>query len=158
MYLKLLKCWAWILHWINCSYGEEKGWRCKQNSADYVWVLDPIDGTKSFITGISLTSLILDHSVLKFTFFWLFLFCIHLRETLIWYSHCSFAKWHTSKSLSHLLPLQCLCRIWHCHFYFILKLLNLSYWRVKKNRIVNHLDFFNILNKSQAFQSNMLTK
>ncbi|PNY10668.1 bifunctional phosphatase IMPL2 chloroplastic-like [Trifolium pratense] len=35
----------------HAVYGEEKGWRCKQNSADYVWVLDPIDGTKSFITG-----------------------------------------------------------------------------------------------------------
>ncbi|XVF01063.1 hypothetical protein REPUB_Repub04eG0055400 [Reevesia pubescens] len=31
--------------------GEEKGWRCKEKSADYVWVLDPIDGTLSFITG-----------------------------------------------------------------------------------------------------------
>lgn len=36
---------------LNCSFGEEKGWRCRENSADYVWVLDPIDGTKSFITG-----------------------------------------------------------------------------------------------------------
>lgn len=35
----------------HAVYGEEKGWRCKQDSADYVWVLDPIDGTKSFITG-----------------------------------------------------------------------------------------------------------
>nr|ADD09612.1 inositol monophosphatase [Trifolium repens] len=35
----------------HAVYGEERGWRCKQNSADYVWVLDPIDGTKSFITG-----------------------------------------------------------------------------------------------------------
>ncbi|XP_038900317.1 bifunctional phosphatase IMPL2, chloroplastic [Benincasa hispida] len=35
----------------HAIYGEEKGWRCKENSADYVWVLDPIDGTKSFITG-----------------------------------------------------------------------------------------------------------
>lgn len=32
-------------------FGEENGWRCKENSADYVWVLDPIDGTKSFVTG-----------------------------------------------------------------------------------------------------------
>lgn len=36
---------------LNCSYGEENGWRCKEKTADYVWVLDPIDGTKSFITG-----------------------------------------------------------------------------------------------------------
>lgn len=36
----------------GCSYGEESGWRCKEKFADYVWVLDPIDGTKSFITGI----------------------------------------------------------------------------------------------------------
>lgn len=32
-------------------YGEENGWRCKEKLTDYVWVLDPIDGTKSFITG-----------------------------------------------------------------------------------------------------------
>lgn len=25
---------------------------CKEEFSDYVWVLDPIDGTKSFITGI----------------------------------------------------------------------------------------------------------
>lgn len=31
--------------------GEESGWRCKEQFADYVWVLDPIDGTESFITG-----------------------------------------------------------------------------------------------------------
>lgn len=36
---------------LHAIYGEEKGWRCKENTADYVWVLDPIDGTKSFITG-----------------------------------------------------------------------------------------------------------
>ncbi|XP_073124813.1 bifunctional phosphatase IMPL2, chloroplastic [Henckelia pumila] len=35
----------------HAIYGEEKGWRCKEEVADYVWVLDPIDGTKSFITG-----------------------------------------------------------------------------------------------------------
>ncbi|RDX72035.1 Bifunctional phosphatase IMPL2, chloroplastic, partial [Mucuna pruriens] len=35
----------------HAIYGEENGWRCKEKSADYVWVLDPIDGTKSFITG-----------------------------------------------------------------------------------------------------------
>ncbi|CAN1320183.1 Bifunctional phosphatase IMPL2, chloroplastic [Linum perenne] len=35
----------------NCSYGEENGWMCKEKSSDFVWVLDPIDGTKSFITG-----------------------------------------------------------------------------------------------------------
>ncbi|XP_010446440.2 PREDICTED: bifunctional phosphatase IMPL2, chloroplastic [Camelina sativa] len=35
----------------HAIFGEEKGWRCEQESADYVWVLDPIDGTKSFITG-----------------------------------------------------------------------------------------------------------
>ncbi|CAL9228600.1 unnamed protein product [Arabidopsis halleri] len=35
----------------HAIFGEEKGWRCKEESADYVWVLDPIDGTKSFITG-----------------------------------------------------------------------------------------------------------
>ncbi|KAG8052381.1 hypothetical protein GUJ93_ZPchr0001g32613 [Zizania palustris] len=32
-------------------FGEENGWRCVEKSSDYVWVLDPIDGTKSFITG-----------------------------------------------------------------------------------------------------------
>lgn len=35
----------------HAIFGEENGWRCKESSADYVWVLDPIDGTKSFITG-----------------------------------------------------------------------------------------------------------
>ncbi|GER42277.1 inositol-1-monophosphatase [Striga asiatica] len=35
----------------HAIYGEENGWRCKQDFADFVWVLDPIDGTKSFITG-----------------------------------------------------------------------------------------------------------
>ena len=35
----------------SCSFGEENGWRCVEDSADYVWILDPIDGTKSFITG-----------------------------------------------------------------------------------------------------------
>ncbi|CAO2193056.1 unnamed protein product [Urochloa humidicola] len=35
----------------HAIFGEENGWRCMENSADYVWVLDPIDGTKSFITG-----------------------------------------------------------------------------------------------------------
>ncbi|XP_016496926.1 bifunctional phosphatase IMPL2, chloroplastic isoform X2 [Nicotiana tabacum] len=35
----------------HAIYGEEKGWRCKEEIAEYVWVLDPIDGTKSFITG-----------------------------------------------------------------------------------------------------------
>ncbi|URE26289.1 Inositol monophosphatase family [Musa troglodytarum] len=36
---------------VHAVYGEENGWRCKEKSADYVWILDPIDGTKSFITG-----------------------------------------------------------------------------------------------------------
>ncbi|XP_023769713.1 bifunctional phosphatase IMPL2, chloroplastic [Lactuca sativa] len=35
----------------HAIYGEENGWQCTEKSADYVWVLDPIDGTKSFITG-----------------------------------------------------------------------------------------------------------
>ncbi|KAF8405285.1 hypothetical protein HHK36_010187 [Tetracentron sinense] len=35
----------------HAIFGEENGWRCKEKSSDYVWVLDPIDGTKSFITG-----------------------------------------------------------------------------------------------------------
>ncbi|GMH18171.1 hypothetical protein Nepgr_020012 [Nepenthes gracilis] len=35
----------------HAIYGEENGWRCKESYTDYVWVLDPIDGTKSFITG-----------------------------------------------------------------------------------------------------------
>uniref|UniRef100_A0A7N0T8C1 histidinol-phosphatase n=1 Tax=Kalanchoe fedtschenkoi TaxID=63787 RepID=A0A7N0T8C1_KALFE len=35
----------------HAIFGEENGWSCKEESADYVWVLDPIDGTKSFITG-----------------------------------------------------------------------------------------------------------
>ncbi|XP_058190718.1 bifunctional phosphatase IMPL2, chloroplastic [Rhododendron vialii] len=35
----------------HAIFGEENGWRCKEKCAEYVWVLDPIDGTKSFITG-----------------------------------------------------------------------------------------------------------
>ncbi|KAG8368205.1 hypothetical protein BUALT_Bualt15G0021000 [Buddleja alternifolia] len=35
----------------HAIYGEENGWKCKEDTADFVWVLDPIDGTKSFITG-----------------------------------------------------------------------------------------------------------
>ncbi|CAK9142047.1 unnamed protein product [Ilex paraguariensis] len=35
----------------HAIYGEENGWRCEEKFAEYVWVLDPIDGTKSFITG-----------------------------------------------------------------------------------------------------------
>ncbi|KAF0897960.1 hypothetical protein E2562_001654 [Oryza meyeriana var. granulata] len=35
----------------HAVFGEENGWRCVEKSADYVWVLDPIDGTKSFVTG-----------------------------------------------------------------------------------------------------------
>ncbi|KAL8096925.1 hypothetical protein AgCh_030129 [Apium graveolens] len=42
---------AKVIDYSFCSFGEENGWRCKEKSADYVWVLDPIDGTKSFITG-----------------------------------------------------------------------------------------------------------
>ncbi|CAH9114750.1 unnamed protein product [Cuscuta epithymum] len=35
----------------HAIYGEENGWKSKEEVADFVWVLDPIDGTKSFITG-----------------------------------------------------------------------------------------------------------
>ncbi|XP_021731543.1 bifunctional phosphatase IMPL2, chloroplastic-like isoform X2 [Chenopodium quinoa] len=35
----------------HAIFGEENGWRCKEKHSDYVWVIDPIDGTKSFITG-----------------------------------------------------------------------------------------------------------
>ncbi|XP_068642482.1 bifunctional phosphatase IMPL2, chloroplastic [Aristolochia californica] len=35
----------------HAIYGEENGWRCSKQNAEFVWVLDPIDGTKSFITG-----------------------------------------------------------------------------------------------------------
>ena len=42
----------------NCSYGEENGWQCKEKSANYVWLLDPIDGTKSFITGTIMLDLL----------------------------------------------------------------------------------------------------
>uniref|UniRef100_I1QMW3 Uncharacterized protein n=1 Tax=Oryza glaberrima TaxID=4538 RepID=I1QMW3_ORYGL len=35
----------------HAVFGEENGWRCIEKSDDYVCVLDPIDGTKSFITG-----------------------------------------------------------------------------------------------------------
>lgn len=35
----------------HAIFGEENGWTSKEENAEYVWVLDPIDGTKSFITG-----------------------------------------------------------------------------------------------------------
>uniref|UniRef100_A0A0D6R426 histidinol-phosphatase n=1 Tax=Araucaria cunninghamii TaxID=56994 RepID=A0A0D6R426_ARACU len=35
----------------HAIFGEENGWTCNEENAEYVWVLDPIDGTKSFITG-----------------------------------------------------------------------------------------------------------
>ncbi|KAI3978859.1 hypothetical protein MKX01_016034 [Papaver californicum] len=35
----------------HAIYGEENGWRYKDKTAEFVWVLDPIYGTKSFITG-----------------------------------------------------------------------------------------------------------
>ncbi|KAF9619217.1 hypothetical protein IFM89_005771 [Coptis chinensis] len=35
----------------HAIFGEENGWKCEEKTAEYVWVLDPIDGTKSFITG-----------------------------------------------------------------------------------------------------------
>ncbi|KAB8110070.1 hypothetical protein EE612_046957 [Oryza sativa] len=35
----------------HAVFGEENGWRCIEKSDDYVCVLDPMDGTKSFITG-----------------------------------------------------------------------------------------------------------
>ncbi|KAI3923981.1 hypothetical protein MKW92_031535 [Papaver armeniacum] len=35
----------------HAIYGEENSWRYKDKTAEFVWVLDPIDGTKSFITG-----------------------------------------------------------------------------------------------------------
>ena len=38
-------------------FGEEEGMKQPQETdAQYLWVLDPIDGTKSFITGISFSS------------------------------------------------------------------------------------------------------
>jgi inositol-phosphate phosphatase/L-galactose 1-phosphate phosphatase/histidinol-phosphatase len=32
-------------------FGEEGGLKMPKGGSDYCWVLDPIDGTKSFITG-----------------------------------------------------------------------------------------------------------
>ena len=34
-------------------FGEEEGLHLSHSSNGYLWVLDPIDGTKSFITGDS---------------------------------------------------------------------------------------------------------
>ncbi|CAH8344354.1 unnamed protein product [Eruca vesicaria subsp. sativa] len=49
-------------HILNCRYGEEMGCRCKDDSADYVWVLDPVDGTKTFITApLTLSSSFFSH-------------------------------------------------------------------------------------------------
>jgi inositol-phosphate phosphatase/L-galactose 1-phosphate phosphatase/histidinol-phosphatase len=35
----------------KCRFGEEAGLELGAGGGEYVWVLDPIDGTKSFITG-----------------------------------------------------------------------------------------------------------
>eukprot|EP00252_Welwitschia_mirabilis_P014412 TRINITY_DN31669_c0_g1_i1.p1 TRINITY_DN31669_c0_g1~~TRINITY_DN31669_c0_g1_i1.p1 ORF type:complete len:338 (-),score=35.86 TRINITY_DN31669_c0_g1_i1:307-1320(-) len=35
----------------HAIFGEEKGWTSMEKGTEFVWVLDPIDGTKSFITG-----------------------------------------------------------------------------------------------------------
>lgn len=61
----------WVSCCFNCSFGEENGWRCKEEFSDFVWVLDPIDGTKSFITGMPLDTVpvMLMQSVLSFEFF-----------------------------------------------------------------------------------------
>jgi 3'-phosphoadenosine 5'-phosphosulfate (PAPS) 3'-phosphatase len=42
-------------HTNKCRYGEEWGLTMPEGGSDYVWVLDPIDGTKSFITGTNLS-------------------------------------------------------------------------------------------------------
>ena len=75
---------------VICSYGEEKGWRCREKDAEYVWVLDPIDGTKSFITGKFIPCLpkffILGLSSIKFCTSESTLFnCF--RKTCLWNSH-----------------------------------------------------------------------
>ncbi|KAI5673153.1 hypothetical protein M9H77_13517 [Catharanthus roseus] len=36
----------------HAIYWEENGWRCKDKIAYYVWVLDPIDGTKSLLQSV----------------------------------------------------------------------------------------------------------
>lgn len=38
----------------HLTFGEERGWFPKDRLADFVWVLDPIDGTTSFINGVPL--------------------------------------------------------------------------------------------------------
>ena len=35
----------------HCIFGEEEGFQQGSATSDFLWVLDPIDGTKSFITG-----------------------------------------------------------------------------------------------------------
>ncbi len=39
--------------------GEEEGSSTSQGRSEYTWVLDPIDGTKSFITGVPLYSILI---------------------------------------------------------------------------------------------------
>lgn len=102
---------------LNCSYGEENGWRCKEKNTDYVWVLDPIDGTKSFITGNFLSLLYYCWLKSSQISLWLRLFCIQFRETCIWYSRCSSTKWHTSKYVS---SLECLYGVGPGHTRFSL--------------------------------------
>lgn len=36
----------------HCIYGEEQGMGADDSGSGYLWVLDPIDGTRSFITGL----------------------------------------------------------------------------------------------------------
>lgn len=38
----------------HCIYGEEQGMDADESASGYLWVLDPIDGTRSFITGFLL--------------------------------------------------------------------------------------------------------
>lgn len=35
----------------HCIFGEEQGFQAGREDSPYLWVIDPIDGTKSFITG-----------------------------------------------------------------------------------------------------------
>lgn len=81
-------CWKSVFKLLGDSYGEEKGWRCKEEIAEYVWVLDPIDGTKSFITGTCLSfpyqlCLTCSSNIHESVYFLL------TRETLVWHSYCS---------------------------------------------------------------------
>lgn len=86
-------------------FGEEEGMQQPRDTdAQYLWVLDPIDGTKSFITGVSTQLLstlqpvgnnqghahLASHCNRRLSDRLSVMPC---RQTCIWYSDSPFAQW-----------------------------------------------------------------